>query len=376
MDPQKFTNEEEALIGKISQSAMGIVLSAEEKSKIKGGIISHIESGLVSSTFGETKTRKSSITVHDFFGLSRQIYIMPALVLLLVFLGTGTSYYAQSSLPGDTLYGVKTGINENVESLLAMTPESQADVNLKQVSARLDEVEALSSSGSLTEVQTVTVQNNFSKKVQALNKSIDKVKKKGNTKKAEKVTQDFDREIDDHFDAFVTISNSASNSPTFASIFTSKKSRSGDNGIIMMSSVRVATPTSKQKEIEKDHGLDDDEGDNDEDEDKDDDDRGEVVTPPVVSPTSTTTTTVTPPTPTIASYTLVQVAVHNKSTDCWSIVSGGVYNLTSWIAQHPGGQEAIKSMCGVDATAGFLAQHKGQSKPTSTIASYKIGILK
>lgn len=111
-------------------------------------------------------------------------------------------------------------------------------------------------------------------------------------------------------------------------------------------------------------GKDDDD---DEDEDRDDDDDKLRTPPVVVIPPSGTTTT---------SYALADVALHNTSASCWTVVSGSVYNVTSWISQHPGGSSAIKAMCGVDATAAFTGQHGGQSRPVSELAGFKIGVLK
>ncbi len=75
-------------------------------------------------------------------------------------------------------------------------------------------------------------------------------------------------------------------------------------------------------------------------------------------------------------YTAAEVAKHNSSTSCYSIVDGGVYDLTGWISRHPGGQSAIKSMCGIDATDAFMSQHAGERRPTSILEQYKIGILR
>jgi cytochrome b involved in lipid metabolism len=52
-----------------------------------------------------------------------------------------------------------------------------------------------------------------------------------------------------------------------------------------------------------------------------------------------------------------------------------VYNLTNWIAEHPGGQFPIISMCGKDGTTMFLNAHGGQGDPTRELATLKIGDL-
>jgi cytochrome b involved in lipid metabolism len=74
-------------------------------------------------------------------------------------------------------------------------------------------------------------------------------------------------------------------------------------------------------------------------------------------------------------YTLADVAGHATAADCWSVVSGGVYNLTDWIPQHPGGSGVIEAMCGIDGTASYDGQHKGQASPAKALAAYEIGTL-
>jgi len=101
------------------------------------------------------------------------------------------------------------------------------------------------------------------------------------------------------------------------------------------------------------------------------------------APTGTGTTTVpvttppagTPPATTPSGYTIAQVASHNSGASCWTAISGNVYDLTAWISQHPGGSQAILSLCGVDGTAAFDAQHGGQRSPERELASLKIGAL-
>ncbi len=102
---------------------------------------------------------------------------------------------------------------------------------------------------------------------------------------------------------------------------------------------------------------------------------------PDTSTTSKTSTTKTvtktpPPEPTIPSYTLAQVATHSNASSCWTIVGANVYDLTTWINQHPGGRDAILSLCGKDGTAAFMAQHGGQTRPENELNSLQIGIYK
>ncbi len=74
------------------------------------------------------------------------------------------------------------------------------------------------------------------------------------------------------------------------------------------------------------------------------------------------------------SYTLAEVAKHSTKTDCWTTVNGNVYNLTSFVTKHPGGDKILK-ICGIDGTATFTAQHGGQPNPEKMIATLKIGVV-
>lgn len=98
-----------------------------------------------------------------------------------------------------------------------------------------------------------------------------------------------------------------------------------------------------------------------------------VTTPK--APTTSGSTSTTPATPKKDTYTSTEVHTHASSSSCWTIVAGGVYDLTSWISRHPGGSGAIKSMCGVDATADFADQHGGERQAEQALSGYKIGFL-
>lgn len=76
------------------------------------------------------------------------------------------------------------------------------------------------------------------------------------------------------------------------------------------------------------------------------------------------------------SFTASEVATHSSKSDCWSIVNGRVYELTEWIAQHPGGEAVIEAMCGKDASTAFSGQHAGDQTVSETIGLYEIGVLK
>jgi len=105
----------------------------------------------------------------------------------------------------------------------------------------------------------------------------------------------------------------------------------------------------------------------------------DAAAPAVVDTTTDTTTDAPIPTEPVAPapilYSLQLVAEHATAEDCWSIVGDSVYDLTDWIAAHPGGAQRIISMCGTDATSDYENQHAGQRSPTATLDRYVIGTL-
>ncbi|HVM58867.1 MAG TPA: cytochrome b5 domain-containing protein [Candidatus Paceibacterota bacterium] len=93
---------------------------------------------------------------------------------------------------------------------------------------------------------------------------------------------------------------------------------------------------------------------------------------PSSGPSQTPTGTGTPASPT---FTAAEVAAHDSAQSCYTSINGSVYDLTPWISQHPGGPEAILSICGTDGTAAFEAQHGGERRPNQELATFKIGAL-
>ena len=112
----------------------------------------------------------------------------------------------------------------------------------------------------------------------------------------------------------------------------------------------------------------------DEDEDEDDDDSvsGSTVSTPTTPTTSTAPQSTTPNT---GSITLAQISSHSTRSSCWSAINGAVYDLTSWIPNHPGGEGTILGLCGRDGTQSYNGQHGGKTKVFNILTGFKIGIL-
>ena len=77
----------------------------------------------------------------------------------------------------------------------------------------------------------------------------------------------------------------------------------------------------------------------------------------------------------VKTFTLVEMAKHSDRTSCYTAIRGFVYDLTSWINQHPGGEQGILSICGIDGTSAFVSQHGGMERQERELEAFKIGEL-
>ncbi|XP_058743844.1 cytochrome b5-like [Vicia villosa] len=70
--------------------------------------------------------------------------------------------------------------------------------------------------------------------------------------------------------------------------------------------------------------------------------------------------------------TFEDVAKHNQKKDCWIIINKKVYDVTPFLDDHPGGDEALLSATGKDATLDF--EDVGHSdSATEMMEQYLVG---
>lgn len=50
---------------------------------------------------------------------------------------------------------------------------------------------------------------------------------------------------------------------------------------------------------------------------------------------------------------MIEIAKHNKESDCWMLINGKIYDVTSYFGKHPGGSVAMLATCGKDATDAY-----------------------
>ena len=52
-------------------------------------------------------------------------------------------------------------------------------------------------------------------------------------------------------------------------------------------------------------------------------------------------------------FTLEEIEAHNTREDLWMVIDGKVYDCTSFLDEHPGGEEVMIDCGGTDATGPF-----------------------
>lgn len=101
-----------------------------------------------------------------------------------VVLGGGTSLVASQALPGDMLYGVKLGVNENIEGAFALSDEARADWNIKAAERRLNEAAQVAAKGELSADAKADLEANFDDHVENVAAAISSLEARGNVSAA------------------------------------------------------------------------------------------------------------------------------------------------------------------------------------------------
>ena len=132
--------------------------------------------------------------------------------------------------------------------------------------------------------------------------------------------------------------------------------RVGDSGAKSVWSGQIATAAQA--------GESDDDSDGESDDDSDDGQAGVPTASPAATGAAAT-----------SAIALADLADHGTPVDCWVAIDGVVYDLTTFIDQHPGGSERIIALCGTDGTAAFTGQHDGEQDPVAILADAQIGVV-
>ncbi len=94
--------------------------------------------------------------------------------------------------------------------------------------------------------------------------------------------------------------------------------------------------------------------------------------------TSAPDTKVQSPSPASKGYALKDVASHNTAGDCWMAIHGKVYDVSTYLPNHPSRPEVIERWCGREASEAYDTKTRGRrhsQEADRQLETYLIGRL-
>lgn len=141
-----------------------------------------------------------------FFHFSRRFVLTSATVMGVLMLSTGgVSYAAESAVPGDLLYPVKTQLNEPVQGFFHFSPEAKMEWEMEQMERRLEEAQILTSQGQIQgEFKDQLNQKLEGNQNQILN-HVNDLREQGQDEEADAIVQNLGLMMSENKDAVINV---------------------------------------------------------------------------------------------------------------------------------------------------------------------------
>ena len=177
-------------------------LSEEKKIAIENSLVAFVDAHPIQEGIFHNKRTAPSPFYSQLFS---KFNFASAFALLLIFVGA-TSYAAQRALPGDTLYPIKTNINEPLVSFVSLGTKSEAITDVSHVEVRLAEAEQLSNAHRLSSSTQAKVKTAFTIAAKNVSAKITKLSAAGNVKDAQEISSQFRETLATHHDLLINLS--------------------------------------------------------------------------------------------------------------------------------------------------------------------------
>lgn len=189
---------------------------------------------------------KTPYFIHIISMMSQSQYAMTFVALIFIFSG-GVGYASNQSLPGDTLYPVKTEMTEKVEGFLVLGEKSKAKHEVKLAERRLEEVTTLARTGTLDEVVQVELQQNIKEHVAKATEHIEELSKKENFSDAIEVTTALEKTLEVHTESLAKISETTNDTQSNTAVATLLVTMSEQTQIAKEATSRVEVEVASQE---------------------------------------------------------------------------------------------------------------------------------
>ena len=120
---------------------------------------------------------------------------MGIIIAIVLLISAGVSFGAESSLPGDTLYPVKIGVNETVQGWVALSGEAEAEHRANLALRRLEEAEKLKAEGRLDAETKAKLESEFKMYAEEADEGIWELEADGKTEEAAAIRADLQTSI-------------------------------------------------------------------------------------------------------------------------------------------------------------------------------------
>ena len=146
----------------------------------------------------EDAIRQNMAKGSNIFTLFLKPMPVAGLLLVVAFLGGGTSLAAEGAVPGDFLYPVKVKFNEEVRAALAVSGEADASWEARRAERRLEEAVELSARGSIPAEAYARVEANFAASADRAQEKIEALDARGETRIAASIASRFEAALRAH----------------------------------------------------------------------------------------------------------------------------------------------------------------------------------
>lgn len=200
------------LFNKIVGEAKQIKLTERERNSLILAVDAFVEknpikkTAPVSQSAGPQPVASPFFKKDWFFAFSQQshnYYLAGALAVIAIF-GTGTSFAAQGSLPGDILYPVKVNILEEVKSVF-LPSTRKPEYEIERTQTRIKEVKKLAEQNKLSDDIKVSVAAQIDDHISTVKKDISNLREKGDIKHVLAISTSLETALDESQEQIQTL---------------------------------------------------------------------------------------------------------------------------------------------------------------------------
>jgi hypothetical protein len=130
--------------------------------------------------------------------LNKKVSMPIVIAMIILALGGGTSFAANSSLPGDFLYPVKINVNEKLASFVSFGDNADVQVETEQANTRVEETKKLDAKGTLSAKDKTELETNFEEHTTKAKKIVEDMKAKGEVEAADKANVNLEKVLQKH----------------------------------------------------------------------------------------------------------------------------------------------------------------------------------